>query len=410
MRCAYQAKMQRLIIVSEQVDPDSTSTGYYWNAIIREFVKYFADVHVVCPKVSTGVFRDVYGIKLHPASMSKLPGSVLRTRLIAQCITTFCFVLTLMRYARAGDVVMCGTNPALLPFLVSFLKGVVRFRWILLVHDIFPENLVPASVLKAESLSFQAARSLSRVALREADALIAIGRDMVDVLRQKLGRDKRIEYVPNWASSVDGQLLQKRQCSLIKELHWEERVVFLFFGNFGRVQGIPDLLAGIRAVKDERAAFLLVGSGYYSGCVADFAQEIGMERVYYHPQIPVSERAQMLCACDIAIVSLQKGMYGLGVPSKAYFSLAADRPILAFTDSRSETARLVEETKTGWHCPAGEPALLGRVIDELCATLVDYPTRHCLDVAKEFYSPDRALGRLRLAVECLFEPLERSVV
>ena len=56
----------------------------------------------------------------------------------------------------------------------------------------------------------------------------------------------------------------------------------------------------------------------------------------------------MLSACDIAVVTLQDGMYGLGVPSKTYNILAAGRPILFFGPSNSEIELLVREKGVGY--------------------------------------------------------------
>ena len=56
----------------------------------------------------------------------------------------------------------------------------------------------------------------------------------------------------------------------------------------------------------------------------------------------------MLAACHIAIVTLQDGMYGLGVPSKTYNILASGRPILYFGPPNSEVDRLIQEEGIGY--------------------------------------------------------------
>ena len=56
----------------------------------------------------------------------------------------------------------------------------------------------------------------------------------------------------------------------------------------------------------------------------------------------------VLAACDIALVTLQEGMYGLGVPSKTYNILASGRPILFLGPKDSEIDLLVREKGIGY--------------------------------------------------------------
>ena len=51
---------------------------------------------------------------------------------------------------------------------------------------------------------------------------------------------------------------------------------------------------------------------------------------------------------DFALVTLQEGMYGLGVPSKTYNILASGRPILFFGPKDSEIDLLIREKGIGY--------------------------------------------------------------
>ena len=65
-------------------------------------------------------------------------------------------------------------------------------------------------------------------------------------------------------------------------------------------------------------------------------------------------------ACNIAIVSLSKGMKGLGVPSKIYNNLAAGKPILYIGEENSEIAMMIKEDNIGIHVmPDSKEILIG---------------------------------------------------
>ena len=60
------------------------------------------------------------------------------------------------------------------------------------------------------------------------------------------------------------------------------------------------------------------------------------------------EQFDILSECDIALVTLADGMYGLGVPSKSYNIMAAGKPILFIGNPKSEIARTIQEKDLGY--------------------------------------------------------------
>ena len=72
---------------------------------------------------------------------------------------------------------------------------------------------------------------------------------------------------------------------------------------------------------------------------------------------------ELLNACDVGIVTLSDGMYGLGVPSKSYNIMASGKPILIIADENSEISRCVKEYGIGWVVPPDNPILLKKVFD-----------------------------------------------
>lgn len=76
-------------------------------------------------------------------------------------------------------------------------------------------------------------------------------------------------------------------------------------------------------------AFGIWGTGSAENTIKEKVLEYGMEnQVSFHGTYFRSEQQKVLNSCDIALVRLVEGMYGLGVPSKTYNILAAGKPIL----------------------------------------------------------------------------------
>jgi glycosyltransferase involved in cell wall biosynthesis len=57
-------------------------------------------------------------------------------------------------------------------------------------------------------------------------------------------------------------------------------------------------------------------------------------------------------------VTLNEGMYGLGVPSKAYNIMASGKPIIIIADKNSEISLCVKEFNLGWVVEPNSPIAL----------------------------------------------------
>ena len=357
-----------IFIISEYVDPQVNSTGYYWSKIINGLSTAFSRVAVICPKSSQ---REQYSFEVDKVSVYPIVGSNYKKnhlfyRLCGLLNLSFKFFITILQQVRKNDLIFSGTNPVFLLLCIALSKKFVRFKWVLLVHDVFPDNLSAAGILKKSNPFYKFLDCLFSWAYQSADALIVIGRDMEALFRQKQIAGLLI-YQPNWVNKNEIIPINRSQSTLIQSLGWENKVVFQFFGNAGRLQGIDNLLNAIKQVSDLRAAFLFIGEGSEYEMIQRFAKK--------HPQLPIalipnadlSSRNEGLAACDVAMVSLIAGMQGIGVPSKSYFSLAADRPILGVVDIGSELAQMIRGHKgIGWHCEPGNPEKLAALIDAIC--------------------------------------------
>jgi hypothetical protein len=99
-------------------------------------------------------------------------------------------------------------------------------------------------------------------------------------------------------------------------------------------------------------------------------------------------------------------MNGLGVPSKAYFSLAANKPLLVLTEENSELFYLISEgDKVGWFCEVSNPVKLASLIDSICresiADIQDNPRNLML----KKYGNEKAIENY---TKCISELLEMT--
>ena len=70
------------------------------------------------------------------------------------------------------------TNPPLLPYLMALVCRMRGARFVLLVHDVYPEVLTRLGILKPSSMFARLMELPSRRLYKNADRIVVLGRDM----------------------------------------------------------------------------------------------------------------------------------------------------------------------------------------------------------------------------------------
>lgn len=368
-------KRKSILVLAEYIGENHNSTAYYWSQIVKHLQVTY-DVILVTPYTEhSQEFSEKFHIVTRFIQFAEYNKNGLFSRLFGQINQTKLFLRALNRDLDKVDLVFSGTNPIVTMFSVAALRFRRKFKWLVLVHDVFPDNLVPAKVLRSSSLAYRFLTYVSKKVYSSPDHIICIGRDMKKLLECKTGKQGHFSVVPNWASTelISSQL--KSENEIISHLNWRDKIVFQFFGNMGRLQGILNLLKAIEFTEHQNARFLFIGCGSESKHVVQLAESVnqraGYERVNYYGKLDLKKNNIGLNACDIAMVTLSSEMFGLGVPSKAYFSMAADKPILYVGDKGSELELLLSDYQLGWHCSGDNPYELAKLIDSITVELSD---------------------------------------
>ncbi len=329
--------MNTFWIVSELFPPDETSTSYILGEIANYAITEYI-VNVICgPSIydSRKKLDTEHPFLLNPSiKVLRAEGIVGdKNTTIGKALSFITMSKRLYKVAKKnikdGDKVLLVTNPAPLVLLMSALRKKRAFQLNILVHDVFPENTLPAG-LHLPSFVYKLVKHLFDNAYSCADKLIAIGRDMAEVLRQKTGEKVQIEIVENWGDTKN-----------IHPLPFPDGPIKLeYAGNIGRVQGLDKLLDELP--KEVELHF------FGTGAMEDSLKSKGYKNVFFHGPYFRSQQEEVLGAAHISVVTLSDGMYGLGVPSKTYNILAAGRPIIYFGPENGEIGLLIKEHRIGY--------------------------------------------------------------
>ncbi len=338
-------------IVSELFYPNETSSGYYLTEI-AVYLAQWQQVNVICGPFwddNRGSIQDISkNIILHRLNVKPFNKNQLLKRILGLLHLTLSFTYQILIRVKKNDSVWLVTNPAFLVPIITLISKIKGFRIAILVHDVFPENLVPAGLSNNKQWTYQFIKYIFDKAYSQVDKIVVCGRDMGLVFEKKIGVTKinKINIIENWADidTVYPSTVNKEEVYGIESLN--DKLVIQFAGNIGRLQGLELLIEIIKNIKNDLLHFVFIGDGAMKEEL--IKQTDNLKNVSFLPPFKRDKQLLFLNACDIAIVSLYESMTGLGVPSKSYNIMAAGKPILYFGSNDSEIGMVVKENQIGW--------------------------------------------------------------
>ncbi|MGR2922576.1 glycosyltransferase family 4 protein [Acinetobacter sp. CE-15] len=385
--------MKKTYLVTEYYHSNQNTTGYLFHKLYIHLKKvYGSELCLIIKEDKNNDVIDPESIIVKDLNLNK---KSLIQRLFFELIISFRFFIKVLKNVKKQDLVFTGTTPIFLLIVIYFAKKMIGFKWVLLVHDVFPENLVSAKVLKKENFLYKILKKVFDVFYATPEKLIVIGQDMKDLVDTKTNQSNSV-VIQNWIDENDIEVEEKSSNEILKKLNWEnESPVFQFFGNIGRVQGVDNIIEAIKLIEpSKRPKFLFMGDGAYVEQLNHAIETLNDPNIQYIGPVKQNAKSKGLNAGDIAIVTLADGMLGLGVPSKAYFSMAADKPLLAIMDEYSEVACMIKAHQIGWIVPPENPMLLAKAILEIIENTSKDNIQSSRDVLINNYSEPVAMKKI----------------
>lgn len=343
------AHKDTLWIISELFPPEETSTGYIMGEIANAMTRKY-DVKVICgPEVYDEKKKSINGnslaiddsIELRRVAAVKEDKKSKLSRIKKFLLMSWQLYKVAKKHVNSGDRVLMVSNPFPLIIMMGRLRKRREFNLFMLVHDVFPEGLF--TDMHLPSSAYRLSEKLFNTAYSRVDTLISLGRDMNEVLEKKCSKQKhkpQIVTIENWGDVEGINPKERDQDGVIK---------IQYAGNIGNAQGVGEMVDYLHEADNGHVLFNIWGTGSAEERIKNRAHELNMDHcVKFNGPYSRSQQQEVLNDSDISLVTLVKGMYGLGVPSKTYNILAAGKPILYIGEKGTEIWRTVEENNIGY--------------------------------------------------------------
>lgn len=392
--------MNRYWLVSELFYPDEVSTGYIMTEI-AESLAIQREIDVICGPAgyehnNGNAYKQLSSnIRIHRVKLPRLNKNKLFSRTLRMLLLTLKMGWKVVRKVKKGDHLILVTNPAFLLLLFRLIRRFRHFNFILIVHDVFPENLVPAGLIKKTSLLYRVFLKLYNAAYNAADHLIVLGEDMKQLVQRKVKPGKRISIIPNWGDLEEIMPLPQFDKSDYLQTNVADKIVIGFAGNIGRTQGLEEFINAFVKAANPALVLTIIGNGALRTQLEAYVQEQGCTNILFLGNRPRKEQVSFLNTCDIGLISLREGMYGLGVPSKTYNIMAAGKPLLFAGDKGAEVDLYIRKYDCGWAFSWAEEQELVQFLAGLSVNnreMLEHKGRKAYEAARADFSKNKVLN------------------
>ncbi len=197
------SEKQRLWVVTDCYYPDAVPTGEHLSQIAEGMTEEF-DVRVICgrpSRLSRGIQipgREMRnGVEIFRVWGTQLDKNVFTKRIVNLFTFGFAIFWRSLRSFRQGDRVLVATAPPNLPFTTAIASLVRGCSYSLLIHDLYPDQLVALGKLKDNSVSVNVMHFANAWLFKHAARILVGGDDMAELVSARTyGSGVPIKTIP----------------------------------------------------------------------------------------------------------------------------------------------------------------------------------------------------------------------
>lgn len=346
-----------LLFFNRSFYPSVEATGQFLTELCEDLSAFGHNVTVIAGRHEKHflIKRDKYkSIELIRAGGTNLPKEILLFRLINLGTYFLSAFVAGFLVRKKPDIVIAQTDPPVLGLLGIFFSRWYRAKFIYSCQDIYPEIGIITGKLTNPILTFLL-KAINLFSFKKADKVICLGEDMKKIIVNKgISKDK-VEIVHNWADTNVLKSVNLNENPFRLKHNLQNGFTLMYSGNIGLTQNLEKILEVAKYFKSKNnVKFLLVGDGANKNNLQKLALKAELLNVYFLSYQPKEELKYSLNAPDIHLITFQKGLAGIIVPSKIYGILACGKPFIAWIDEESEISIIARKFKCGIVVPPGD--------------------------------------------------------
>lgn len=258
------------------------------------------------------------------------------------------------------------SNPPVLPMVAVLANRLFKTKIVYVCYDIYPELALLLGGVQSGSMIEKVMNHINHSLFNRVSKVVALSHEMKDYLLTNKCEltDTKVKVIPNWYEECkDTQEIHNDQ---FKNLRKNYRTIVVYAGNMGICQDMETIFDAVEQLKKQQdILFCFAGHGVQKNTLKEWAKIKGLKQAIFFDFLTGSDFTDLLKIADCYLVSLEKGVEGLSVPSKTYSYLAMGRPVIAIMNQETDIARDLKRTRSGFSVEQGEKEALIQYILEL---------------------------------------------
>lgn len=340
---------------------------------MREFVRHGHSIYIVVPLERR--FNEPTGI-IESCSTNILRVKTLniqKTNLIEKGIGTllleYQYQEAIRKYWKAirFDLILYSTPPITFNKVIASLKKKYSAKTYLLLKDIFPQNAVDLRMFSKNSLIYKLFRKKEEDLYQLSDYIGCMSSANVDYVlkHNRILKEKKIEVCPNSIEIIDIEASWFERKSILQKLNIPtDKVLFIYGGNLGKPQGIDFLIEVITANECRNDSyFIIAGNGTeFIKLKTWFDNQIPCNACLL-PTLPKKEYDDLVRACDIGLIFLDKRFTIPNFPSRLLSYLENKMPVLMAIDKNTDIGEIAYSNGFGLWTESGNIDTFMEMVD-----------------------------------------------
>lgn len=278
-----------------------------------------------------------------------------RRSFFGRLINYFSFTLSMFTKLfciRNYKTVIVYSNPPILPLVASLANMVFGTKIIFVSYDIYPEIAIRTNMISRNGITTKVMKMINNSLYKRVTKVIALSIDMKEELlklRSELN-ENQIEVIPNWFEDRPIDDFKKSYNNeLFAQVNAEKNMVVSYFGNMGTAQDVDTLINAIKILKhDTDISFILAGHGNKLPVIKEAMEKEQLKNIFIYDFLHGQDFQDALNISDVFVVSLEKNITGLAVPSKTYSYMMAGKPIISIMGQKTDISRELIKNKAGY--------------------------------------------------------------
>jgi glycosyltransferase involved in cell wall biosynthesis len=359
-------------ILSQYFYPDVASTGQLLTELAVGLKKKGINVNVITAKPTYAgkldapkkeVYKSVGIRRLRAIRMDKnsKKGQIFNS--VSFFVRAFFHIL----FSGSKIPLLIVSNPPFLPIMGYLMYKVRKINYIVLIHDVFPEKAIKLNYIKQNGVLTRLWKFWDKKSLKYASGVVVISETMKENLVNKfklyrLDDTEKITVIHNWAAADFIKPLSPENNIFLREHDLQDKFIVQYSGNLGASYELEVLIHAANEINDEEILFLFIGDGVKKRKLIGLVERYNLNNVKFLPYQKKEMLPFSLTASSLSIVTYEREMEGLLMPSKLYTTLASGVAIISFCTRDSEVGTIINNAQCGLSI---DPSNTGTLIEKI---------------------------------------------